>query len=121
MIEYEKSPSLEIRDTILNTKDLVLKYDRILKFTDKYCRYANIDEGEDSNWFYCSISSDQSFKLMPTFFYELANSFSQGNSNNFHQVLEKIKRDRGELSDDGDKIIDRYSGYEIAKIQSSSE
>ncbi len=121
MIEYEKSPSLEIRDTILNTKDLVLKYDRILKFTDKYCRYANIDEGEDSNWFYCSISSDQSFKLMPTFFYELANSFSQGNSNNFYQVLEKIKRDRGELSDDGDKIIDRYSGYEIAKIQSSSE
>jgi hypothetical protein len=121
MIEYERSPSLEIRDTVLNTKDIVLKYDRILKFSDKYCRYANIDEGEDSNWFYCSISSDQSFKLMPTFFYELANSFSTGNSSAYSQVLEKVKRDRGELSDDGDKIIDRYSGYEIAKIQSSTE
>lgn len=120
-IEYEKSPSLDIRDVILNTQDIILKYDRLLKFCDKYCRYANIEEGEDINWFYCSLSSEQSFRLMPTFFYDLANSFSQGNYNNYYQTLEKIKRDRGELSDDGDKIIDRYSGYEIAKIQSTTE
>ena len=121
IIEYEKSPSIEIRDNILNTQDVVLKYDRILKFVDKFCRYANIDEGEDNNWFYCSLSLDQSFRLMPTFFYNLASSFSTGNYNTYYQTLENIKRDRGELSDDGDKIIDKYSGYEISKIVSSTE
>ena len=119
-IEYEKSPSIEIRDNILNTQDIVLKYDRILKFVDKFCRFANIDEGEDNNWFYCSLSLDQSFRLMPTFFNELAISFSTGNYNAYYQTLENIKRERGELSDDGDKIIDKYSGYEISKIMSST-
>ena len=90
VIEYEKSPSIEIRDNILNTQDIVLKYDRILKFVDKFCRFANIDEGEDNNWFYCSLSLDQSFRLMPTFFNDLATSFSTGNYNTYYQTLENM-------------------------------
>ena len=51
--------------------------------------------------------------LLPTFFKSLADAFEE---NKYAEVLQKIVRERGVLSDSGDTIVDKHSGYEIKKI-----
>ena len=77
-------------------------------FINQYCRIS--DSNEDINWFYCI---DTNIKLLPTFFYELAEGFQK---KQYVEVLQKIYKDRGTLSDDGDKWVDKYSGYYISNI-----
>ena len=32
-------------------------------------------------------------------------------------IYQQIKKERGKISDDGDKMVDKYSGYFIKKIE----
>ena len=107
----QQSPSSILRDLILSQEDFVSKQTDILKFINKTCRPAQPIEGEDKNWFYC-IESD--IKLLPTFYQDLANAFF---AQSYEEVLDRVAADRGEISDDGDKIVDKYSGYLIRRLE----
>ena len=106
------SPYENLRDEILSQSDMIKKFNDIRIFTEKYCRVGNNDE--DENWFYC-IETD--VKLLPSFFMELVTGF---NNNNYTKTLELIYKNRGVLSDDGDKWVDKYSGYYISNINLDS-
>jgi hypothetical protein len=99
------SPYETLRDEILSQNNMVTKYSNLEKFIYQYCRDA--DDDEDGNWYYCI---DVDIKLLPTFYAELGIGFVE---NNYISALEKIKKERGEKSDDGDKWVDKYSGYYI--------
>ena len=57
-------------------------------------------------------------KLLPTFYKELADAYFQ---KKYKSTLDKIQTTRGELSDDGDKWVDKYSGYIIKYKESISD
>ncbi len=112
--EIAVSPFAELRDLILSQGDFVKKQTDILKFIDKACveaSYSPTAEESDYKWFYC-VKTNQ--KLLPTFYERLANAFFSGV---YQNTLEQIVAERGQISDDGDKIVDKYSGYTIRMIE----
>lgn len=108
------SPYEDLRDLILGQSDMVKKMNDILLFFEKYTfemsYSADLEEG-DYTWNYCI---DTKIKLIPNFLEDLARSFKQGR---YNEELEIIKSVRGKISDDGDKWIDKYSGYYICNIE----
>jgi len=116
LLDIVKSPYSETRDNILSEIDIVKKYSNIILFVSQYCReYDPTSTTENIYWFYC-IETD--VKLLPTFLYQLADSFENGD---FQHTLQRIIKDRGVLSEDGDKVVDKYSGYSIKFIQYSND
>ena len=77
-------------------------------FVSKYTR--NYLDDENENWLYCIESG---YKLLPLFLYKLANAFLT--YDNYEETLKKICATQGTLSDDGDSIVDKHSGYIIKK------
>jgi len=104
-----KSPYEDLRDNILIETDLVVKYNNISKFVELYCR--DFVGEESSHWYYCN---ETNVPLLPTFYSVLAEGFLK---NNYKNSLDLVKKHRGKLSDDGDKIIDEHSGYVIDIIE----
>ena len=100
-----KSPYEELRDIILVETDLVVKYNNISRFVELYCRNNILDENEF--WYYCN---ETNVPLLPTFYSALTEGFRLSN---YKKALDLIKKERGKLSDDGDKIIEQHSGYVI--------
>ncbi len=107
------SPYANLRDHILSQSDFVKKQTDILTFVDKFCRDAfySPTDPENAEWFYCKKTNTM---LLPTFYESLALAFQRGE---YVSVLEKICADRGQISDDGDKIVDKHSGYVIRTIE----
>ena len=95
-----------LRDAILAQNDFVKKQNTIVKFVDIYCK---TDESVP-HWFLCK---DTDMKLLPTFYKDLADAFHKGQ---YQQKLIEIKREKGEISDDGAMWIDVNTGYPIAAI-----
>ena len=104
--EVITSPYELLRDEILGQIDIVKRYANIEQFINQYCRVAN-DE-EDEHWFYCI---DTNIKLLPTFFKELVDGFY---NDEYILTMERVKKERGEKSDDGDKWVDKFSGYYLS-------
>jgi hypothetical protein len=98
------SPYAEIRDKILAHVEFVQKHEMIVKFKNNYCR--NAIEGESTHWLYCK---ETNVKLLPTFLYLLASS----PIDLYEDVLDRIISENGKISDDGDSIVDKHSGYVI--------
>ena len=110
--ELRISPYSKILNSILSQKDIVKKNNDIILFYNKYCRpYEITNAKENVYWAYCL---DTDFQLMPTFLYDLAQSYK---SNNYQNTMEYISKERGVLSNDGDKLVDKYSGYVIKYIE----
>ena len=106
------SPHLTLRDLILSQDDFTKKQNDILLFTNKFCREPRVEDlDENPHWKYCI---DTNTKLLPGFLYELANEFIIGGDYALKQ--KQISRNIGMLSDDGDSIVDKHSGYVILKI-----
>jgi len=106
------SPYSELRDGILSQTDITKKFDDILTFIQNFCRENDpLNEDESIFWFYCKDTNTQ---LLPTFYMILAQGFF---SNNYLTYQQKICSERGQISDDGDKWIDKHSGYYIATIE----
>ena len=112
------SPFSQLMDEILGTQDIVKKSKYIIKFVNENTRSPFPDTEESIWWFYCPITDT---KLMPTFFLELAESIILRGGGDYNDVLDKICAVRGELSDDGDKWVDKYSGYIIRMRELSTE
>ena len=109
------SPYANLRDHILSQTDFVIKQANILTFVSRFCRepsYSPSSEVQENiYWYYCKTTN---VPLLPTFFSELAEAFQRGE---YKDILERIAAQRGELSDDGEKVVDKYSGYVIRTIE----
>ena len=99
------SPYAELRDQILMHVDFAQKQEYIMSFKEKYCRYSL--ENESIYWLYCKETNT---KLLPLFLYSLAQSFF---NRLYQDVMDIIIANQGTLSDDGDAIVDKHSGYII--------
>ena len=105
------SPYILLRDKILCEKDLVFKYKAVQLFIKKYTK-----RGEHPFWYYCI---ETGAKLLPTFFHKLSDSFLV--TQNYDKVIESICLEQGTLSDNGDKWVDKHSGYIIKDINFEEE
>jgi hypothetical protein len=110
----ESSPHEGLRDIILSQGDFIKRQSDISKFVNYYTRPAG--ETEDKWWLYC-INTD--IKLLPTFIAKLAQVFN--NKDNYIYALQQVCREQGEISDDGDMWVDKYSGYTISNIDFDTE
>ena len=109
--EVRESRFTLLRNLVLSQSDFVKKQGDIIQFVDKTCRpYSPTNPSENEFWYYC-LESDT--PLLPTFYKTLALAFHQGT---YNTVLDQIVAQRGKLSDDGDKVVDRHSGYIIRSI-----
>ena len=116
IVDVITSPYSNLRDIILSKSDIIEKSTYIIRFCNLYTRTAQDEHDEDTYWFYCIKTNT---KLLPTYFLEIAEAFKFGADMNY--VLDKICADRGEMSDDGDKWVDKYSGYTIKMMAYSNE
>ena len=106
-LETVVSPYENLRNSILNQTDFVKKQRDIILFVERYCR----EEEGDKFWYYC-ISTN--IRLLPSFYKILADSYKLGN---YRKTLDMICRNRGTISDDGNNIVDKHSGYIIKSIE----
>ena len=107
-----KSPHLELRDRVLANDDFIRKQTDIVRFAETFCRDPMVDELNDSPyWLYCKETNTA---LLPTFFRDLAQEFIS--NGDYQRKQDELVRKQGIMSDDGDSIVDRYSGYVIKRI-----
>ena len=117
--EIITSPHNKLRDLILAQYDFSKKQEDICKFVEIFCREPMIDElKEDMHWLYCK---DTNTKLLPNSLYKLANAFFLHSTDEYTRILKELCRSHGTLSDDGDSIVDKYSGYTLRKIDFITE
>ena len=110
-----ESPHIDLRERILGWPDFVAKQNMIYTFVKRFCRHPNPHLDEDPHWLYCV---DTNTRLFPESLYILANAFL---FNEYSKQLDLVIRDCGEMSDDGDSIVDKYTGYVLRKIDFSAE
>ena len=108
--ELIQSPYEKLRDLILGQSDLVQKQAGLLQFALLYTRKPYPEENQ--YWLYCNQTN---IKLIPSFLIRLAKTFTD--VENYKKELDIICAEQGTISDDGDKWVDKYSGYEIRKIE----
>ena len=111
------SPYAKLRDLILGQTDFIKQQTDILDFVNKFAIDSNVENGDSSYWVYCNQTHT---KLLPKFKWILANVFIN-NPQQYIEYLNEIIKEYGQLSDDGDCIIDKYSGYVIRKIDFDDE
>ncbi len=109
------SPYQELLNLILRQKDFVKKQNDILKFVNTYARKAlqglgPLNEIESPHWLYCIKTH---VPLLPSFKYELAESFIVEGQYGYLDYLEIVKSKIGKQSDDGDWWCDEHSGWPI--------
>ena len=119
--DYEKqnelkvvSPYKYLCDLIISQKDLIKKYNNIKKFCINFVREHYKDENK--YWLYCKETNN---KLMPIFYYKLANAFL--NNENYSLVLDTICAEQGTISDDNNYWVDKHSGHIIKHIEFSDD
>lgn len=106
------SPHEKLKNLILGQEDFSKKQNDICKFADKYCRSAIIDNlNEEQHWLYCV---DTNTKLLPLSIHTLAKAYVTGMD--YSLELEKVCAEYGTASDDGESIVDKYSGV-VLKIK----
>jgi hypothetical protein len=71
---------------------------------------------EDQNWLYCK---DTNTKLFPVSIHTLAKTFISGAD--YLRKLDELCNSVGIMSDDGDAIVDKHSGFVMRKIDFSAE
>jgi hypothetical protein len=134
-VDMKQSPYSSLRDSILGQYDIIKKYHDILKFVEKYTLTLNTEVefdqvnvyGELSNeefgkfiqdkdiqnhWLFCK---ETKLRLLPKFYFILAKTFID-TPNEFAKRLDLLCFSIGKKSDDGDKYVDKYSGYTIRII-----
>lgn len=126
MQDIVQSPFERLKTIILGQPDLVKRSADVLSFVERYTRGANERVSEDPHWLYC-VKTD--VKLMPSFLRRLAAAFVASSSTSssssypttYQSVLRTICREQGEISDEGNAIVDKYSGYVIMQLESATE
>jgi hypothetical protein len=110
------SPYLGLRDRILGQSDFVKKQSDIVRLYDRFCREPMELLSEDYGWKYCKESNT---KLLPAFLYELAITFMTGGD--YQLKLEELCHTHGLMSDAGNAIVDKHSGFVVRAIDYAEE
>jgi len=106
------SPHQKLVNLILAQPDFIQKMTNIHRFIElNYVRSPNVEEDESPYWLYCVETNT---KLLPSFYKDLSEAFLF--HHNYTETLHRICAEQGEISDDGDKWVDKYSGYTIRLI-----
>jgi hypothetical protein len=117
-----QSPYERLKTIILGQSDLVKRSADILNFVERYTRGANDRLREDPHWLYC-VKTD--VKLLPSFLRRLAAAFMASSTASsvpsYQSVMRTICREQGEISDEGNAIVDKHSGYIIMMLESDTE
>jgi len=110
-----QSPYTKLRNDILGQDDFSKRqYDVVRFYQTGALRRAMVDElGEDDHWLYCT---DTNTKLLPAFLYDLAKAYVDRGEAGYQALLEELTQFQM-LSDDGDAIVDKHSGYIMTKIE----
>ena len=127
MQDIVQSPYERLKTIILGQPDLVKRSTDVLNFVERYTRGANEQMSEDPHWLYC-VKTD--VKLLPSFLRRLAAAFvssssaslmSASSASSYQSALRTICREQGEISDEGNAIVDKHSGYIIMMLESDTE
>ena len=110
-----QSPHVELRDRVFGWPDFVAKQGMICVFVDKFCRAPMQNQQDDEHWLYCK---DTNTRLFPQSIHRLAMAFA---FDQYQQELDRVIRECGQMSDDGDSIVDKYTGYVLRQIEFSAE
>ena len=110
------SPHMGLRDRILGQSDFVKKQTNIVCLYDQFCREPMELMSEDIGWKYCKESNT---KLLPAFLYELALCFVTGGD--YQLKLEELCHTHGLMSDAGNAIVDKHSGFVVRAIDYAEE
>lgn len=110
--ELIRSPNQEVFQRIMGVEDFMLRQDYLVKFASKHTHMG------DDHYYLCN---ETGVPLIPTFLVELANAYQQGGSAMYQDMLDEISARQGVMSDSGDAIVDKYSGYVIRALELSSE
>jgi hypothetical protein len=106
------SPHIPTRDIIMGETNFPNKQTNICAFVSSYCRNPMVIElQEDANWLYCKETNT---KLFPLSIYTLADTF-MNTPDKYMSKLDELCKTVGVLSDDGDDIVDKYSGMVLRK------
>ncbi len=114
----EVSPYLKIRNLILGEGDFVKKQHDIIRFVKAFTRKAittglgPLGDIETPHWLYCIATN---VKLLPTFKYNMATVFIT-ERDRYADYIEQLKTEIGKKSDDGDKWVDKHSGWAFCSI-----
>jgi AraC-like DNA-binding protein len=115
--EILQSPHLELLNMINAQDDFAKKQTDIVNFEEKFCRNPLSEQLDESPyWLYCKETNT---KLLPMSLFELAKTFVTGGD--YNNQLEKLCHSHGILSDDGDSIVDKYSGQVLRKLDYINE
>ena len=115
--EIVVSPHMGLRDLILEQTDFIKKQQNVVSFYHEFCREPIPGmEGEIKHWKYCIASNA---RLLPSWIYQLALEFCQGGD--YGGLLERLCTEIGTLSEDGEAIVDKYSGLVMKKIDYNVE
>ena len=113
--EIVVSPYMGLRDLILEQTDFIKKQQNIVSFYHEFCREPIPGmEGEIKHWKYCVASNA---RLLPSWIYQLALEFCQGGD--YSGLLERLCVVIGTSSEDGEAVVDKYSGLVMKKIENS--
>ena len=111
-VDTVQSPNEELRKNIMGLDNFTLRQNYINKFVAEHCRVPLEDMKEDMNWMYCV---DSNTPILPMSIVKLSREFILNQSNYLHK-LDEICSIYGTISDDGDSVVDKYSGYVLRKI-----
>ena len=117
-----QSPYERLKTIILGQSDLAKRSADLLNFVERYTRAANERTDENPHWLYC-VKTD--VKLLPSFLRRLAAAFMSSSPSplvpSYQSVLRTICREQGEISDEGNAVVDKHSGYVIMMLESATE
>ena len=105
--EIKTSKYLPLFHHILDMDNLHKKYSCIQTFVKMFTVVMN-----DPDWLYCVETKT---KLVPIFIYELSEVFLKSNKENYNRLLHYYCRKEGGISDHGDDIIHKKTGYVLQK------
>jgi hypothetical protein len=115
--ELVTSPYMKLRDMILGQDDFAAKQANICLFVQKFCRDPLVDQEDESEaWKYCK---ETNMKLFPLSLFRLAETFCLGGD--YQRTLDEVCVEVGVLSEDGDSIVDKFSGFVLRKREFSTE
>ena len=112
-----QSPYAKLKQMILGQNNFIERQMNIVRFVETFCREPMVDaRNEDAYWKYCQETNT---KLLPSFLYELAKTYTNFGSEAYAQKLEDIIATQG-VEEDG-IIYDRFSEEIIQRVDFVTE
>lgn len=103
----QPSPYSEILNLILADGDFVRKLMNLTLFSQRFL----VEKEKNPYMLFCK---DTGIALLPTFLIKLSDAYF---NDMYETVLDEICKEQGVISDDGDKWVDKHSGFTIKMIE----